>query len=82
MGSSVQDVLSSAKATLDHANSLTQSVAADADKVAPKPTAHLPQVTPKHEYSNAPYSLVKEAGNAAKGIKARMETESKARKAL
>lgn len=73
------DALSSAKEALSKANSFTNSVAKEADKVAPR-TMH--SDAPKHEFSSAPYSIVKEASDAGKGIKVRMETEAKTHKAL
>jgi hypothetical protein len=64
--------LSGAKAELDKANKLSESVSKE---------------VPKHEYSNAPYSLVKkpvksygvadEASDAGKGIKARLDMKKK-----
>jgi hypothetical protein len=77
-GKSIADILSDAKATLDSANKFSGSVAKDADKAAPAPAA------PKHEYSHAPYALVRkpttadEAQSAGEGIKARQEMGKKA----
>jgi hypothetical protein len=53
-GKSITDILAGAKDTLSHAENLTSGVSKEADKSAPKPAAP----APKHEYSNAPYSLV------------------------
>ena len=78
-GRSVADILADAKNTLNGANALSDSTAKEVSKVAPKPTASAP---PKHEYSSAPYSIAKEAGDVGKELKTTMAMKDKARKAL
>lgn len=80
-GKSIADILAGAKETLAHADDLSKGTSAEVAKVGPKP-APLPSVAPKHEFSNASYSLAKEANDAGKGVKARMDMETKARQAL
>lgn len=60
-GKSISDILAGAKDTLSHAENLTSGVSKEADKSAPKPAAP----APKHEYSNAPYSLASKAKSPA-----------------
>ena len=87
-GRSVEDILAGAKATLNKANALSDAAAKAGESAAPKPTesaAPKPTVSaapPKHEYSNAPYSVAKEAYDTGKGIKSAMEMRAKAQKAL
>ena len=77
-GKSVADILAGAKDTLKHADEFSKSVTDS------QPSS----ITPKHEYSAAPYSMVKksapkdysladEAHSAGEGIKARIEMEKK-----
>lgn len=70
-GKSVSDILAGAKSELSRADALDKSV-----KTA------LPAVEAKHEYSNAPYSLVKSAGDLGEELKAKGVMVAKARKAL
>lgn len=55
MPNNTDDILASAKKTLAHADNLTKSVA-----------AQQPPAATQQEYANAPYSLVKKWGEAAK----------------
>ena len=79
-GRSVEDILAGAKATLNKANALSDTAAKERESAAPKPTVST--APPKHEYSNAPYSVAKEAHDTGKGIKSAMEMRAKAQKAL
>jgi hypothetical protein len=79
-GKSVADILAGAKNTLNSATAFSNSAAKDTDKVAPKP--NVTSAPPKHEYSNAPYSVAKEANDTSKALKATLEMKAKGQKAL
>lgn len=78
-GKSVTDILAGAKDALNKANAFTDSAAKESGHPA---QPHVDSAPPKHEYSSAPYTLAKEANDTGKGVKARMDMEAKARKAL
>ena len=74
-GKSVADILAGAKDTLSHANALSDSAHKEADAVAPAPV--------KHEYSHAPYTLVKKPAPTMKDeLDAKAQMVAKAKKAL
>ena len=81
-GQSVESILAGAKDTLNKASAMSDSAAKEADKIAPKPAPNMHSEPPKHEYSNAPYSVAQEAYDTGKGIKSAMEMRAKAQKAL
>ena len=79
MPDDVSGILAGAKKTLQHAQDFTKSIEHEAGTAPAKPMAGPPA---KHEFSNAPYSIAKEAGDVGKELKNRMESEAKARKSL
>lgn len=76
-GKSISDILAGAKNTLKSAQDFTKSAGGVPSSVAPQ-----------HEFSKAPYSMVKkpsvasEADSAGQGIKNRISMEQKAQKAI
>ena len=73
-GKSINDMLAGAKQTLAHANAFAGEASKAADAVAP---------APKHEFSHAPYTLVKKpTPTMADEIGARKTMVDKAEKAL
>lgn len=74
-GKSVESMLADAKNTLSHADNFTKAATGGSQS----------SFAPKHEYSNASYTLVKkpssgmsaEADSAGKGLRARAEMEAK-----
>lgn len=81
-GQSVESILAGAKDTLNKASAMSDSAAKEADKIAPKPAPNMHSEPPKHEYSNAPYSMAHQAGDLGKELKATIGMRAKAQKAL